>query len=204
MSKTAKSEKFIFCLTLNVEALYAEFEFIQKLSLGYEKVDKAVTFLDENKNRHQGSISFSQGKLHCFWDRHPFDWEGYTCPIEKVYEPILESYKSSINGSKYSIQDTLSTTKCHYLTDGYFCSEECRLAFIEDNLSDPRFMNAKILAFEMAGRPCKAAPSWRLLEAYGGSYQIDQFRELFCHKTFEREAVITKPVFYVFKEHFHI
>lgn len=204
MSKVSKTEKFVFFLKLDVDALYAEFEFIQKLGLGYEKVDKAVTFLDENKNKHQGSISFSQGRLHCFWDRHPFDWEGFLCPLEKVYEPSLEIYKSSINGAKYAIQDILSTKKFHYLTDGYFCSVECRLAFIEDNMSDPRFINSKILAFEMAGRPCKPAPSWRLLEVYGGSYQIAQFRDLFCNKTFEKEALITKPVYYVYRESFYI
>lgn len=203
MSKASKTEKFIFNLTINLDAIYREFEFIQKIHLGYDKVEKSVTFLDEHKNKHHGHISFSQGSQHCFWDRHPFEWQGIMCPLERVYESSLHTYKSDINGANYIIQDTLSTDTSYYRSDGYFCSEECRLAYIEDNLHNPKFIDAKNLAFGIAGKKCNPAPSWRLLQVYGGSYTIDKFRELFCNKTFELEAVLTKPLFYVYSEHYH-
>jgi hypothetical protein len=204
MSKTKpKAEKFIFSLHVDLNLLKTEFDFLKVKN--QQSFEKHVTFLDEQKTKHHGKISTAQGDgLYCFWDRHPFSWKGVACPLRKDYTAKHITYESKINGSKYVISDVLSVTDGVYRTVDHFCSTECCLAFIEDNPKDPKFVDSKNLLFEISGKSCNAAPSWRLLNPYGGCLTIEQFREQFCNKTFVLEGVITKPLYFVYRESYHL
>lgn len=194
------TEKFILTLHVNVAALKAEFEFLREP----DRVQKNITFLDEQKNKQQGKLSSADGNhLFCFWDRHPFDWKGLPCPLRKEYEPKTVTYESGVNGFKYMIPDSLNEQGALRCVD-YFCSGECCLAYIEENAADPRFVDSKVLLFEMLGKSCKPAPSFRLLTPYGGSLSIDQFRGQFCNKHFTLEGILTKPVYYLYKENYRL
>ena len=188
--------KYTVRLHIDVETLCAEFAFVPQ-------IQKQVTFFDEHKNKHQGQITLNNG-THCFWDRHPFQWAGISCPVEAQYPVHTKTYVSDINGSKYSIQDSVSSETCTYIVDGLFCCGECCLAFILNNSHNPRYMNSKEMLFHLLRRKCEPAPSWRLLKAYGGSLTIEQFREACQNRTFALEGVLTHPLLFIYKESYHL
>jgi hypothetical protein len=204
MQKRIRGDKFIIHLSLDIDKLYSEFEFLKNVCANENHVEKTVTFLDESKNNHKGSISFSQVGQNCYWDRNPFEGSGIGCPINKVYKPSVSSYKSAINGMSYVIQDTINVGEASYDIIDRFCSPECCLASIESNSHDPMYMNSKYLLFEMLGKSCVQAPSWRLLKEYGGPYTIEEFRRAHCNRLFTLEGIICKPMFFVYKESYHL
>lgn len=196
-------QKFVFTLHVDIKSVKSEFDFLYFSAP--KNIEKQVTFLDEHKTKHHAKVSTARGEgLYCFWDRHPFDWKGISCPLRKQYKPIQITYESGINKSKYTITDTLSVEQGIYVTVDNFCSGECCLAYIEQNSTDPKFIDSKILLFEMIGKPCNSAPSWRLLIPYGGCLTIEQFREQFCNKMLVLEGVISEPLYYIYRESYHL
>jgi len=75
----------------------------------------------------------------------------------------------------------------YYETDGAFCSFNCCMAFIKDNIHNPLYKNSKNLLIKMyihvfnptSKFKINTAPSWRLLKSYGGFMGIDEFRNSF-------------------------
>ncbi len=200
--KRATTEKYIFHLSIDVEKFYESFDFARDLKTS--RTTKEITVFDEYKNKHEAKISSAAPDQFCYWDRHPFAWKGICCPLRKEYEPILKVYKSNINDSTYSIQDSINTTKNTYISEDYFCSPECVLAYIEDNSTNPKFIDSKELLFEIIGKEVLPAGSWRLLKPYGGIMSIDEFRRSFRNKSFELEAIVFKPEFFIYKESYHL
>ena len=77
-----------------------------------------------------------------------------------------------------------------YEVDGIFCSFECCLAFIQENKNIPLYVHSKSLLIKMYSemyneiKVIENAPSWRLLKAYGGNLEIDEFRASFNRITY--------------------
>lgn len=126
-------------------------------------------------------------KSNCFWDRHEFDYEPIGCPIDYI------------DGK--------------YVSDGCFCSFNCCMAYIEDNSHNYTYAKSKYLLsrihFEIFNDPkfeITPAPSWRLLQAYGGSWSIEKFRESLTHVVVTHRMGVSKvleyrPVGHIYEEH---
>ena len=73
----------------------------------------------------------------------------------------------------------------YYLTDGIFCSFNCCLAFIKSNWYNNLYSESEVLLnqiyYSLFDKNMKImkAPSWRLLQVYGGSQTITEFRQDF-------------------------
>lgn len=142
--------------------------------------------------------------IHCFWCRHPFDSKPLGCPIQYVPHRIVKDYYSEITKDNYVLresitEDQLKGNKSHfenynmkkidrdyYITDGIFCSFNCCLAFIQDNHHDPLYRYSENLlshihvrTFGEHAQPIIPAPSWRILNTYGGSIPIEDYRKNF-------------------------
>ena len=84
-----------------------------------------------------------------------------------------------------------------YSCDGVFCSFNCGKAFIKDNKYNRTYEKSDYLLLklynEITGSKnivINPAPSWRLLEEYGGTMTINQFRESFNKLSYEYQGII--------------
>jgi hypothetical protein len=181
---------------------------------------KCITMLDSITSQRITSTC-------CYWCRHQFSNVPIGCPLKYVPGEICQTYTSEITKEKYSITQKISRAKNteytnsninvlnnYYETDGSFCSFNCCMAYINNNIHDPLFKNSKNLLMKMymdifAGEKLidkiNPAPSWRLLSAYGGFLNISEFRDSFANRIYlDDNHRITKipkviPVGYVFR-----
>lgn len=131
-------------------------------------------------------------KLSCFWCRHliPEDLASISCPLK--YAPIYSKY--SVKGDKKYISTIDPTEPGCFHSDGLFCSFNCCLAYALDNKHLAEFAHSRWLVNKMYidyilstnpsftledVKTLKPAPSWRLLESYGGSMSIAEYRASF-------------------------
>lgn len=199
-----------FKLFVNENRLYKEFDFLGAFNAHTSLLNKTidVTFVDEFKNKHEAKISGILGNnntYHCFWDHHPIEGrEPLQCPIRKVYKHREKTYTSGINNNTYLITDSLNTDKTEYDTMDFFCSPECCLAFIQENKHNPLYQYSEVLLRELIPYTIQPAPHWRMLTCYGGKKSIQEFRECFNKKSYTFEGIITRPLFFAYKENYHL
>lgn len=178
------------------------------------KEQQAFSFLDESKKEHSciltminhldNNILPDKTPIHCFWDRHSFEYRPIGCPIQYVPNRIVKNYYSEITKDNYTLRENISKTQFlqndeyykdtnielhqrnFYVTDGVFCSFNCCLAFIRANHSNPLYAysenllsNLYVECFGSSAEPITPAPSWRILKSYGGSISIDEYRKSF-------------------------
>lgn len=172
-----------------------------------------------------------QTGLNCFWCRHPFANAPIGCPIKYVPNAVLQTHVSEITKEKYYIQQQITSTEyqnasstkdTHYLhndyyeTDGCFCSFNCCLAFIQDNIHKAMYTQSQSLLMKMmvdlngvdAIDKVTPAPSWRLLTVYGGTMDIQTFRDSFVIYRYDdmehtlSEIPRVSPVGHLFQEHY--
>jgi hypothetical protein len=142
--------------------------------------------------------------LHCFWCRHLFTNSPIGCPIEYISHRIIKKCVSESTKDTFFIRENISKTvydkiqsslhhvsihdKDFYIVDGIFCSFPCVMAFIKDNkYKNPLYSNSETLLHSMYRQTFNinqlssilCAPSWRLLEEYGGNMNIQEFRKNF-------------------------
>jgi len=105
-------------------------------------------------------------ELCCWWDRHTFKTESINLP---------HSYDEKRN---------------KVYVYGYFCGVGCALAYEADNhAKQPNIQSrglatwyfSKVFGLKMTDLRIRRAPSWKLLKEYGGTMDIDQFREMRCN-----------------------
>lgn len=172
--------------------------------------------------------------VNCFWCKHPFSSNPIGCPIKYVNSNILQTHISEITKEKYTLQrqisrdDTLKLLsqkpnknikliqKNYYETDGCFCSFNCCLSFINDNVHNILYINSNHLLMRMYMDTFSTnkiptfhpAPSWRLLSDYGGFMSIDEFRNSFINCAYISKDMhinyIPKvlPIGHIFEEHY--
>jgi hypothetical protein len=140
-------------------------------------------------------------KICCWWCSHFFKTKPIGIPLRYVPNQIIKTYTSEITKDKYVIKENVSKSfstdkneneriecekieKDYYETEGIFCSFNCFLAFIDENKHNSRYRNSKILMSniykEYFGKDLSEinpAPSWKLLEEYGGYMSIEEFRD---------------------------
>jgi hypothetical protein len=106
----------------------------------------------------------------------------------------------------------------YYNCDGVFCSFNCCKAFIKDNKFNSLYDQSDILLNKLfidimkytnpdlstKAVTINPAPSWRLLEEYGGHLNINEFRENFNKVSYEFHGIIRekifKPIGHVYEE----
>lgn len=171
---------------------------------------------------------------YCFWCRNPFTTIPVGCPIKYVNNKIIKLHTSEITKEKYVIyqkitkkefeeqennenfdeKDTKLIRNDYYETDGSFCSFNCCLAFINDNVHNSIYINSKNLLMKMYTEIYKEnlvkitpAPSWRLLKEYGGFMNIQEFRDSFSNYVYiDNDCQISRlpklmPIGHIFEEH---
>lgn len=176
---------------------------------------------------------------HCFWCRHPFQNAPIGCPIRYHAHRLVKTYYSEISRDTYSLRENVSDgqlrrnqaaleaahlqviPKDYYSYDGIFCSFHCAYAFIKDQKANPLYMDSEQLLFQLyedsvvplhgVRPPLDPAPSWRLLQAYGGHMTIDEFRKnLFkveykaVDNILEPPGSKVRPVSFIFEKQVHI
>lgn len=197
MSKKRKNEPLV--LTVDVLNALAKFPFIE---------NENITLLDRTEKDYLYSLcdSLDGAKVQCFWDRHLVADEIFRCPIRKVYKGKQQTYHSNINGNTYTITDTLNTTEWYYETDGYFCSPECCMAFLDDEeLRNPLYSQSKQLIIAALGVEPRRAHHWRTLAVCGGTLSIQEFRKSMANRQYTLERVFPSfPYCYKFKETYHL
>jgi len=169
------------------------------------------TFVDETMQTHSCVISMSNllntelpysTNISCFWCRHPFANPPIGCPVEYIPSIFFKKYYSEQSKDSYSIKGSITPQiqqmlrnsdqideKNYYITDGIFCSFNCCLAFIRDvdNYLYSQSENLLLQYFHTFFNQnilVNPAPSWRLLNTYGGHLSIEKFRSDFNTVTF--------------------
>lgn len=125
--------------------------------------DKSVYYTKSMIFFNGTSIPTDKSNLSCFWCRHSFETEPWFCPIK--YEPSNRIYE----------------------VDGVFCSKECTNAWLYDNNMNLLYKDSpqllSLMYYQRTGNftwdITERAPSWKLLQAYGGDMTIEQYRSSF-------------------------
>lgn len=130
--------------------------------------------------------------VRCFWDHHPFEGEGVRCPLNYVPKQVAKVdggyvIKENICRDKKicdpdNNRQIVDVTEAYYEVDAEFCSPECCLAFIKNEVTrsgGSKYADSERLLHFMLGLSTKITPanSFRLLKAYGGNLTIEQFRK---------------------------
>ena len=140
----------------------------------------------------------------CFWCRHPFEYKPLGCPIDYINDKVYKEYYSEITKNNYCLQETITKNQLEnvkdiknddftlkhspqnfYLVDGIFCSFNCCYAFILEQKNNPLYnksaMYLKKMYYDLFqyDNDLEPAPSWRLLQSYGGDLSIADFRKNF-------------------------
>jgi hypothetical protein len=177
-----------------------------------------------------GEFLCEKTDVKCFWCRNNFDTYPIGCPIRYVQSQIEKTYTSEITKDKYTIKENVGKSslelnteendnieykiqeKDYYETDGVFCSFNCMLSFILENKSNTIYSNSKLLLYKLyfdifGSFPNELipAPSWRLLQDYGGHLSIDDYRKSFNKIEFVHLGKILyipkfKPIEQIFEE----
>lgn len=169
--------------------------------------NETYCFLDETKKKHECVIStlkyneLDKNKSNCYWCRHSFDTLPIGCPIKYEHSYVLKKFYSHITKNWYTLKENVTEkqminyinqpnkykmiNKNYYVTDGVFCSFNCCLAFINDNVHNKLYNNSLQLLmqyyFSIFKKEFEIEPanSWRLLKEYGGEQTIEEFRDNF-------------------------
>ena len=162
---------------------------------------KHVIYFDEAKKKKKSSVTMlhhitnsiisKKTNLRCFWCKHNFKTQPIGCPI-KINE------------------------KQQYICDGIFCSFNCCMSFIIDNQHNPFYEYSLHLLYNIYksisnnNNKIEPAPSWRLIDVFGGHLTISQFRDSFYKveyidsDTKLQDLPTLLPIGYVYEERIKI
>lgn len=205
----------------------AQFSFLDESKKDHECVVTMMNFL-------QGDHLPETTLVHCFWCRHPFPYRPIGCPIKYISPRISKTYHSELSKTKYTLRENITLKQFHdlsqklqneeyygdkvelslqdyYIVDGVFCSFNCNLAFILEHKNVPMYFYSEQLLLKMyydvfgeKALPLEPAPSWRLLQSYGGHQTIEEFRKNFYKVEYHQlDNVIfpnTKSVGFLFEK----
>lgn len=166
----------------------------------------------------------------CFWCRHPFNTNPIGCPISYKNAKMIKQCSSeitketyiiaqsitSLTNKKYDLKNNETFMSDYYETEGVFCSFNCCMSYINDNIHNPLYKFSKSLLLKMYVDLCHPkqvteihpAPSWKLLKDYGGQLDIETFRNSMNEYRYDIEPVrVTtlpkvKPIGYIYDKHY--
>ncbi len=160
---------------------------------------KSYSYLDDSKKKKKCTVTMnnslgkplpSKTKIHCFWCKHPFNTKPIGCPIK--------------------------FNKHSYTTDGIFCSFNCCLSYINDNKHKSMYdlsltylsnIHNKLFKIDTFVKP---APHWRILDTFGGTKNINEYRNSFDSIVYEPNNNYIKafpeqlPIGWIFEENLFI
>lgn len=167
-----------------------------------KKMRKCIaTMMDENNQ-----ILSEKTTKCCWWCRNKFDSYPIGCPIKYIPSSSIKAYKSEITKNMYSIKENISKSTRkrneddgkssnnikmkinkneYYIVEGIFCSFNCCLAYINDNKKQSSLQHSHFLLQKLynditeKNNTINPAPSWKLLQDYGGNMSIKEFRDSF-------------------------
>jgi hypothetical protein len=228
MSKRKTTKKYFFTirLSLSIKETYSKYDiaFENKNVTGIDEILGSLTYTDETRKLHHcliSKIDFNSGKRYCcFWDRHPFTTTPLACPIKYVPNVVSRTYFSEITKDKFTVKESVyadqkvdgsisvTTEKNdYYETDGIFCSFNCMYAFILENKKNPIYSESEYLFTRFLHDVLKMtkinpAGHWRLLEEYGGTLTIEEFRLAFSKIEYENKGIYKpfRSIGYAFEE----
>jgi hypothetical protein len=197
---------------------------ITDLEINNDNIQEIIPFLDESKRKIMSNISIINFKdsvnknYKCFWE-HELIPEGIVpigCPINYYHNKLKKNYFSEITQDNFSIKEDIINSKekilkkenvnlsiidkNYYETDGFFCSFNCCVSFIQNNSHNPMYNNSYTLLlklyseiFNVKIKKIEPAPSYRKLMCYGGDLTIEKFRESFNKIHFKEHGIIKIP-----------
>lgn len=136
--------------------------------------------------------------------------KSYNSEISKekytITEPITTERTESIKKRGDSRLAVIEQN--YYETDGVFCSFNCCVAFIADNKRNPLYRHSESLLLQMYNdfirsnehkesdtilntQEIMPAPHWRVLQEFGGTLNIESFRESFNKILYTDHGVFT-------------
>ena len=137
----------------------------KKINILMKEIDKGnKTYKLYNINNNNNENNNNNNNINCWWCRHKFSTPTVSLP-ENIYN------------DKFS-------------TFGIFCSYNCAMAY-NINLNDENIYKRTSLLNYLYKRTYNKfvdiiqAPSWKILENYGGLVSIETFRESFIFNDFE-------------------
>lgn len=153
-----------------------------------------VSIIDHESGRNVASCNCN---YHCFWCKHSFNNISIGCPVSHTPRKIQKEYTSIINNNVYSMEeDSHLYGDSTYMTDGIFCSYNCCVAYIDDNITNPLYSNSKILLIRMYNEMFNQnvpnitpAPHWRTLTVFGGHMTISEFRDSFDKTEYQSHGI---------------
>ena len=199
---------------------------------------ETISFLDDAKKSHTYVLTMNDcvknetlpehTNICCFWDKHTFATMPIGCPVKYISSQLEKTYYSEITKDKYTIRENISekldtqnlnvSHKNYYETDGIFCSFNCVMSFINEEMKksdverflykDSKYLLSKMY-FELFNKFPKdliPAPSWRLLKSFGGHLDIFEYRNGFnkveytenIHKI--KELPTSKPISFLYEK----
>ncbi len=169
---------------------------------------KTCTFYDINKNKIHMWLTMSDfvDQKHlplttdkpCWWCRHSFN----SCPmgIPIRYYPDVQKGQHTEPIQTFLKKRNLPTTTSDYFeTEGIFCSFPCCKAYILDNRFNSRYKKSltllSLLYYKLYDKyiDIPRAPSWKLLEEWGGSMNIEKFKNSFGKFVYQVTPNIKRP-----------
>lgn len=149
--------------------------------------------------------------VRCYYDHHTFSSKPIGIPIEYVPHKKIHSYKTQLNPERVQILKPIYEYKesdenkiikgDKYFTFGIFCGFKCALAFIEENISNPKYKDIfsdsiqllHVMRLDMTGKKTKItrALDYLLLDTYtSDGMNIDDWRNNGKHDIKDTEQVI--------------
>lgn len=227
MSKRKSQKKYFFCLKFksSLSEIHNKYNIVINSSTTLLEDYENISFHDEFNKIHNCCISilnFSNVQNYCcFWDRNEFSTKPFGCPLEYKPKSVTRTYNSEISKDTFTVRESISINQIlakdinlsinqspdYYETDGIFCSPECMLAFAIENKNIPLYEKSVCLIHKLCDdifhHTIIPAPSWRLLEKYGGILTIEKFREGFSQVDFEFKSLYKpcfKPIGFIYEE----
>lgn len=152
-------------------------------------------FLDDSKTTHNVKLhtvyilnkTLNSTNIHCYWDRNPISSKvkAIGCPIEYIYPDNISTYYCKNDDINATVTLNKNHKEGYYIVDGCFCSFNCCLSFIKDNIHNSLYKKSISLLYKMQKHifgeitEIVPAPDWRLLIEYGGELNIENFRQDF-------------------------
>lgn len=139
--------------------------------------------------------------VRCWWDGHTFDTSPIGCPINYYSS---NDDKRIVSNVRYQaeIMNIKSDTSDFYEVEGVFCSCECVKAYILSQKDKIKYANSLTLLTRLVRsltgtiKNINRAPSWKLIDSYGGHMTIEEFRESFDILKYSETINAKRPYMY--------
>jgi hypothetical protein len=164
-------------------------------------------FLDQNKTKvllrinMYDEVSNKQLPIYtdkpCWWCREKFKTSPLGLPLRYFAKDNNTKIKKEVT-KHLNISNIDPKDFDFFETEGLFCSFPCCKAYILDQ-NDIRYQKSvtllSLLYFRLYGEiiNINSAPSWKVIDKWGGHLSIEEFRDSFCKVTYIITPNIKRP-----------